>query len=173
MLLIFSGLPGVGKTAIARGLARQLCALHLRIDSIEQAIRVCAPDCDLRDLGYRVAYAVAEDNVRIGHTVVADCVNPIQLTRDAWLAVAKRATVDAVEIEVRCSDPDEHRRRVETRLADIPGLELPKWSDVVGRDYHPWQRDHLAIDTAGRSIEQNVKALSDLLTSVCRASAQS
>jgi len=72
-------------------------ALHLRIDSIEQAIRVCAPDCDLRDLGYRVAYAVAEDNLRIGHTVVADCVNPIQLTRDAWLAVAKRATVDAVK----------------------------------------------------------------------------
>ena len=33
------GLPGVGKTTIARELARQIGAVHVRIDSIEQAIR--------------------------------------------------------------------------------------------------------------------------------------
>ena len=35
----FSGLPGVGKTTIARELARQIGAVHLSIDTIEQAIR--------------------------------------------------------------------------------------------------------------------------------------
>ena len=39
MLIIFGGLPGVGKTAIARELARQIGAVHLRIDSIEEAFR--------------------------------------------------------------------------------------------------------------------------------------
>ncbi len=39
MLIIFGGLPGVGKTAIAAELARVIDALYLRIDSIEQAIR--------------------------------------------------------------------------------------------------------------------------------------
>lgn len=39
MLVIFSGLPAVGKTTMARELARQIGAAHLRIDSIEQAIR--------------------------------------------------------------------------------------------------------------------------------------
>ena len=39
MLIILGGLPGTGKTTIARELARQLGAEHLRIDSIEQAIR--------------------------------------------------------------------------------------------------------------------------------------
>jgi predicted kinase len=164
MLLILSGLPGVGKTAVARGLARHLGALHLRIDSIEQAIRDGGADRDLRDAGYRVAYAVAEDNLRLGHTVVADSVNPIQLTRDSWLAVAERAAVRAIEIEVICSDLTEHKRRVETRLADIPRLQLPAWSDVLAREYHPWQRDHLVLDTAGRAIEHSVKALCDLLT---------
>jgi DNA polymerase III delta prime subunit len=38
MLIIFGGLPGVGKTTVARELARQIGALHLRIDSMEQAI---------------------------------------------------------------------------------------------------------------------------------------
>jgi predicted kinase len=33
------------------------------------------------DRGYRVAYAVAEENLGLGRTVIADSVNPIQLTR--------------------------------------------------------------------------------------------
>ena len=39
MLIIFSGLPGSGKSTIARALARRLGAVYLRIDTIEQAIR--------------------------------------------------------------------------------------------------------------------------------------
>jgi predicted kinase len=38
MLIILGGLPATGKTTIARELARQLGAAHVRIDSIEQAI---------------------------------------------------------------------------------------------------------------------------------------
>jgi 2-C-methyl-D-erythritol 4-phosphate cytidylyltransferase len=39
MLVVLSGLPGVGKTTIARELAVVLNDLHVRIDSIEQALR--------------------------------------------------------------------------------------------------------------------------------------
>ncbi len=149
MRVIFSGLPGVGKTVIARELARQIGAMHLRIDSIEQAIRCSAIENQpLDDLGYRVAYAVAEDNLRLGGTVIADSVNPLQVTRDAWVNVAKRAGVRAVEIEIICSAPEEHRRRVETRAPDIPGLTMPTWAAVAAREYHPWDREHLVIPRA-------------------------
>lgn len=81
MLVIFSGLPAVGKTTMARELARQIGAAHLRIDSIEQAIRGSATGTQpFDDIAYRVAYAVAEDNLRIGRTVIADSVNPLRLT---------------------------------------------------------------------------------------------
>jgi predicted kinase len=66
----------VGKTAKAAALARHIGALHLRIDSIEQAIRnsgVVGESID--DVGYRVAYAVAHDDLRIGRTVIAYSVN--------------------------------------------------------------------------------------------------
>src|SRR5882757_5163068 len=107
MLIILGGLPGSGKTTIARELARQLGAVYLRIDSVEQALRDALAVARLDDVGYRVGYAVAEDNLRLGRTVVADCVNPIPLTRDAWVGVAVRARVGALEVEVMCSDTDE------------------------------------------------------------------
>jgi predicted kinase len=73
----------------------------LRIDSIEQAIRdsgvVSKP---LDDMGYRVGYSVADDNLRLGRNVIADSVNPLQLTRDAWICVAGRAGASAIEVEI-------------------------------------------------------------------------
>lgn len=39
MLIIFGGLPGTGKTSLARELSRKLRAVYLRIDAIEHGIR--------------------------------------------------------------------------------------------------------------------------------------
>ena len=167
MLVIFGGLPGVGKTTIAQELARQIGAMHVRIDSIEQAIRDCTPVVppSLDEAGYRIGYAIARDNLRIGRTVVADSVNPLLITRDAWLKVGQNAQVETAEIEVICSDSREHRSRVETRLQDISGLRLPTWKEVISREYHPWNREHIVINTANRSVAQNVKILREALPS--------
>jgi len=161
MLIVLSGLPGVGKTTIARELARATGAVHLRIDSIEQALR--RTGWTVEGEGYDVAHTVAEDNLRLGRVVVADCVNPWPITRSGWQAVGLRAGVRAVDVELVCSDTDEHRRRVEARSADIAGHVLPTWSQVVGRDYRPWDGDRLVIDTAQSSVEESVRAILAIL----------
>ena len=125
MLIIFGGLPGAGKTTIARELARQIRAMHLRIDSIEQVMRASGlADETFGDVGYRVAYAVAEENLRIGQKVIADSVNPIRLTRDAWVDVAIRAQVRAIEIEVTC--PSRKERHDATPDPPGPGPLPPR-----------------------------------------------
>jgi predicted kinase len=162
MLIVLSGLPGVGKTTIARELARATGAIHLRIDSIEQALRRAG--YRVEGEGYDVAYAVAEDNLRAGRTVIADCVNPWPLTRSAWRSVAERAGVAALDVEIVCSDEAEHRRRVEARAPDIADHTLPTWQEVIGRDYHEWDRDRLVVDTAAAEVGASVRAIVDRLS---------
>ena len=164
MLIILGGLPAAGKTTLARELAREIAAVHLRIDTIEQALREARPNFGpMDDAGYRVAYAVAADNLRLGRTVIADCVNPVAATRTAWRAVAAGVPVAFVEIEIVCSDAQEHRRRVETRTLDLPGLVPPTWAEVQARDHAPCDGDHTVVDTAGRSVDENVRAIRAIL----------
>jgi predicted kinase len=146
VLVVFSGLPGAGKTTVASRLARTLDAVYVRIDSIEQALRNSG--VDVWGHGYDVAYALALDNLRQGRPVVADCVNPVPLTRQAWHAVGLAAGVRTLDVEIVCSDIAEHRRRVEGRRSDIPGHKLPTWQEVVAREYLPWEGDQILVDTA-------------------------
>ena len=64
-----------------------------------------------------------------------------------------------MEVEVVCSDVDEHRKRAEKRTSDIPGLALPSWKQIVSREYHPWNHERIVVDTAGQSVEQSVQML--------------
>lgn len=160
MLIVLSGLPGVGKTNLAVALATRLRAVHLRVDSIEQALRRSRIGGQpVEDAGYVVGHAVARDNLALGLGVIADCVNPWMLTRDAWRAVGEQAGVRTLEVEVICSDQAEHRRRVESRVADLEGHRLPNWADVVARDYRPWECGHFTVDTAIHGVEHCVHAI--------------
>ena len=163
-LVVFGGLPGVGKTTIASRLAAETGAVFLRIDVIEMALH--DEGVEVESQGYAVAYALAESNLRLGLTVIADSVNPIPLTRDAWRAVAVRASARLVEVEVICSDLAEHRRRVENRVTDLPGFVPPTWAEVVGRDYQARDDGRLVIDAATLSAEAGVERVLARITAI-------
>jgi len=157
-LVAFAGLPGTGKSTLLRTLAQAMGATWIRIDHIEQALRD-AGIVEVGPAGYLAGYAVARANLSLGLSVVADSVNPLRITRDAWREAARTAGAAFIDVEIICSDPAEHRHRVETRALDIPGLRKPDWAAVLGRHYEDWDRPRLVIDTAGRTAEAS---LSDL-----------
>ncbi len=82
-LFIFPGLPGTGKTTLSKRLAQRINAVHLRIDTLEQGLRdLCG--VKVEGGGYRLAYRIAADNLRLGIDVIADSCNPSELTRREW-----------------------------------------------------------------------------------------
>jgi len=157
-LYIFSGLPGTGKSTLAQRLASKLRCVYLQIDTIEQAIRdLCS--FDVQGEGYRLAYRVAADNLRIGLSVIADSCNPVELTRTEWEDVARDSGARHLNFEILCSDKVEHPARVETRVVNIQGLKLPTWLDVEQREYHAWAKHRVEIDTFGKSTDESFDQL--------------
>lgn len=149
MLVVIGGLPGTGKTTIARQIAVRHSAVYLRIDEIEQAIRLSGSLAgEVGPAGYFVANALAASNLANGLVVVADAVNPVRESREGWRRTAALAHTKIVEVEMVCSDPLEHRRRIETRQSDIAGHILPAWKDVLEHGYAAWEEPHTVIDTA-------------------------
>lgn len=149
MFFIFSGLPGCGKSTIAKRLAERLKAVYLRVDTVEQAIRAASEHPkEMGPEGYFILYELARDNLRLGNTVITDSVNDLNLVRDNFRDIATSLDVPFLEVEILCSDRVQHRARVEKRVSDIPGLKVPDWNAVMNRHYEPWNRAHLRLDTA-------------------------
>ena len=164
VLIVFSGLPGAGKTTLAKCMTQLIRAIYLRIDTIEQALAQSSQRIPSdSDAGYEAAYKVARENLSLGNDVVADCVNPILLSRQAWEVIAHDTGAELIQVEVVCRDMVEHRRRIGSRSSDIKGHRLPTWDDVRKSDYEPWTTDRIVIDTAHESVN---RSFSKLLTSI-------
>lgn len=175
LLVVIGGLPAVGKTAVCRALLGERPMTPpmtwLRVDSIEQALRrsgEMAPDMP-GGAGYYAAAAVAGDVLSTGGDVLVECVNPLPITRRLWERTALDAGSRLLQVELVCSDREEHRRRVEQRVSDIAGLVLPDWRDVLQRDYAPWPEADLRLDT-GRL---EVTGAAELIARACSSSVSS
>ncbi|UQZ85052.1 Adenylyl-sulfate kinase [Paenibacillus konkukensis] len=162
MLYIFSGLPGVGKTTLSATLSEKLRAAYLRVDVVEQAMRTAGVWVE-GPAGYIVCYGIAAQNLRLGLDVIADTVNPVHETRQAWRSVAESLDIPFMDIEVVCSDEREHKHRIDTRTADIPGFVLPTWEEEKSRQYDMWDRDHIVIDTAHQTVAESLMTLYERL----------
>jgi predicted kinase len=150
VLVVFSGLPGVGKTTLARSAAVRLSAALVRIDMLDSALRRAgiAPEQPIGVATYLAANAVSEACLRVGTPVVVDGVNALEVIRDGWRGLASRTGAPLRVVEVICSDASEHRRRVESRAAELEGVPAPTWADVGSRMYEPWRDPRLVVDTA-------------------------
>lgn len=165
-LVIISGLPGVGKTTLARQLAAKMGLIYLRVDTIETALKRSKLNIHVaEDAGYEVGTSIAEENLTLGQSVVADSVNPIDISRALWENAAQKAGCVCYSVEIICSDSEEHQRRVKAREADLEGHVLPTWVDVKNRDYDTWPEDHFQLDTAGKTPSECLRELISFIES--------
>lgn len=155
-LIVVSGLPGVGKTAVAGAVAARLNGVHLSVDPVEDAMLRCdiPAGWNVGVAAYEAVRTMAEANLALGRVVVVDAVNDSEAARDTWWAAARNSKAALIFTVLMCSDLDEHRRRLEGRSRGFSRLPEPSWAQVLdrSRDYVPWDGDHLVVDTFGISV---------------------
>jgi predicted kinase len=153
-LIVLSGLPGSGKTVLAEAISRALSVPILSIDSIEAAMwraGLIRPETGVA--AYEVAQALADENLRLRHTVIVDAVNPVEAPRAAWRKLAAKHRVSLKIIECVCSDEAIHRGRIE---APVAGKRELTWARLLQRraEYEAWTDPRLVLDTSRTSPAQ-------------------
>jgi predicted kinase len=157
MLVVISGLPGTGKTAVATEIAREIDGVHLSIDTVEDALLGAGlPHSWTTGVAaYEAVRASAEQNLRLGRLVVVDAVNDSEAARDTWRRASATTGVPLMFFLLSLNDEAEHRRRLEGRRRNLTNVREPSWDDVRSRGatFEPWVDEPLRVSADG-SLQQ-------------------
>lgn len=152
-LIVFSGLPGAGKSTLAERLAKDLAIPVFAKDWLEavllrSGLQPGTGGKPLGSVGYELLTTLAERQLRLGQSVMLDSVAGSESIRSTWRQLSEQYGAGWRVIECICSDEALHRARLKERVRSIPGWHELEWSEVerVKQYYLPWEGEHLVLD---------------------------
>lgn len=168
-LIVFSGLPGTGKSILAEQVGRTLGIPVFAKDWLEATLLRCelTPTNNERPLGsagYELLTILAERQLMLGQSVILDSVASTESIRSTWKQIAMRYGAEWIVIECMCSDESVHRERLKSRQRGISGWHELDWADVesVRSYFAPWNEPRLVVD-AIQLVDGNLKKILDWL----------
>jgi predicted kinase len=160
-LILFSGLPGTGKSSLAEAVGRTLKIPVFAKDWIEANLVTSGLTSNNKDhllgfAGYNLLTLLAERQLKLQQSVILDCVASTETIRATWKELAERFDANWLVIECICSDENLHRERLTERERGIPGWYELEWKDIenVKSYFIPWCEPRLILD-AVNSYETN------------------
>ena len=161
-LIIFSGLPGTGKSTLAEMIGRDLGIPVFAKDWLEATLLRSGLNqmTDLKSLGfagYELLTVLAERQFRLGQSVILDSVAGTQSIRNRWQQLSEQYEADWRVVECVCSDEALQRARLQDRKRNITGWHELEWSEVerVKQYYLPWEGERLVLNMID-PLEENL-----------------
>jgi len=159
-LILFSGLPGCGKTSLAQAVARSLHLPLFAKDRLQRVLRDEAPAAPPAT-GYHLLLDQAEEQLGLGLGVILDAVFPLPGFRQAARDIAARQGAALAVIECVCSDETLWRARLESRLGIVPGWPPAGWAEIerLRPIWQPWPPGETLVVDAVHPFETNLAAI--------------
>ncbi len=165
-LIVFTGLPGTGKSTLAEYAGRQLSYPVFSKDYLEATLWREGVGQEQRSgwIAQELLNTLALRQMQLGQSVILDTVATFDRVRAPWRAAAEAHGADFRVVETICSDEHLHRHRLVGRDRGIPGWHELTWADVEGvrGRFEPWTDARLVLD-AVEPLDTNLAALRDYL----------
>ena len=165
-LVIFSGLPGTGKSTLANRLARELHWPLLRIDDVIGDVPENA-GIDFWDSRVAVLLGLAEAQLELGLSVIVDSVF-MNTDRHHAQAIARKHKSQFRPIYAFLSDSGVWEERVTARFIELNHPDVSTWEQVQRQRGHfrEWEPGTALFVDALNPIEQNYADVLHFVTNV-------
>lgn len=152
-LIIFSGLPGAGKSKLADHASKELSLPIFAKDWVEAALWRSDPrirtELNSGSIAYDMLTVLAKEQLENGLSVIIDSVATTEGIRSTWRSLAQEYNAQFVVIECICSDEAVHKSRLSVRKRNIEGWPGLSWENVleVKSRYASWVEERLTLDS--------------------------
>jgi predicted kinase len=168
--VVFAGAPGVGKSTLARALARELRAAYLDKDTIKDAALALGRELKLENaaqlagaLSYTLLIPLARDNLTVGTHVIVDSPAGYRSFQDAIEQLVRSVKVNFKLVECITTDEALLRERLERRAPDLPEHRVRDW------DAYQQARDRLERMSGPRLVVDTAEAVPTNLRKIMHA----
>jgi predicted kinase len=167
-LIVFSGVPGTGKSTLAEAAGRQLGVPVFAVDWLLGSLTPFGGYHldDLLKIGAELLTTLAFRQLELGQSAILDFPAEDLATRTRWRTLARTAGAEFRVVVCACSERKLHRTRLERRQRGIPGWHKGgAWANVERRlaEFPPWTGEVLAID-AVQPLAQNLATVLEYVT---------
>lgn len=148
-LILFAGMPGSGKTTLARIAARNLGLPVFSKDRMQRVLRDHHLAAENTGDGYYIILDLADEQLSLGISVILDATFPLDHFRTVASEIAARHHARLCAFYCYCSDDAVWEKRMTSRVQYVPGWKPVGWDDVLRmrQYYQPWDDNAMLIDS--------------------------